>query len=121
MDWRLPILAGYAIGSVSWAVIVGRLALRSDIRILGSGTAGGTNVGRVAGLRWGMLVAALDVGKGLLSTVVGTALAGGDVRGGMLAGVAAVAGHIFPRVVRVPRRQRESRRSRGRVRWSFRR
>lgn len=96
MDWRLPILAGYAIGSVSWAVIVGRLALRSDIRILGSGTAGGTNVGRVAGLRWGMLVAALDVGKGLLSTVVGTALAGGDVRGGMLAGVAAVAGHIFP-------------------------
>lgn len=96
MDWGLPALAGYALGSVSWAIIIGRLALHADIRRRGSGNAGGLNVGRLAGIGWGALVAVLDVGKGALAAYVGMRLAGGDVRGGMVAGTAAVVGHILP-------------------------
>lgn len=95
MDWRMPALIGYLIGSVSWAVIIGRLTFGIDVRRRGSRNAGGANAGRVMGLGWGVLVAALDVGKGMLATLVGAALVD-DFRGGLVAGVAAVVGHIFP-------------------------
>jgi glycerol-3-phosphate acyltransferase PlsY len=96
MDWGLPILSGYALGSVSWAVIIGKLAVHVDVRRRGSGTAGGANVGRLAGIGWGALVALLDVGKGAVAAYVGMRLAGGDLQGGMTAGVASVVGHILP-------------------------
>jgi len=96
MDWQLSALSGYVLGSVSWAVIIGKLALHADIRRRGSGNAGGANVGRVVGIAWGVLVSLLDVGKGALAAAVGVRLSGGDVRGGMVAGTAAVVGHMLP-------------------------
>jgi glycerol-3-phosphate acyltransferase PlsY len=62
-----------------------------DLRGVGSGNPGATNVGRALGRRLGVLVAVLDVLKGLLPAAGFGAL---DHRAGLLAGVAAVLGHV---------------------------
>ena len=59
-------LAGYLIGSVSFAVILAK-AKGVDILKAGSGNPGATNVKRVLGSKWGNIVFALDAGKGLLA------------------------------------------------------
>jgi glycerol-3-phosphate acyltransferase PlsY len=57
-------VAAYLVGSVPFAYIVGRLVRGVDVRRIGSGNVGGTNVMRAAGRAWGALVIALDLGKG---------------------------------------------------------
>lgn len=59
-------LMAYLIGSLPFAIIVGRLVARVDVRSLGSGHAGATNVMRAAGWGAGVLVLILDLGKGVL-------------------------------------------------------
>ena len=86
----LAAAAGYLAGSVSTATIV---ASRRgvDLRAVGSGNPGATNVGRALGRRAGVAVALLDVLKGLLpAAAMGTV----DHRAGLVAGVAAVLGHV---------------------------
>jgi len=90
----LAAVVGYCIGSVSSAVLVGRAAGGIDVRKYGSGTAGGANVGRVLGVKYGMLVACCDVAKGMAAAVVGRAIGGAP--GQMASGAAAVIGHILP-------------------------
>ena len=53
-------LVSYLLGSVSWAVIVGRVFLKDDVRKYGSGNAGMTNVLRTAGKGAAALVAVGD-------------------------------------------------------------
>ena len=95
MNQFVPVLAAltaYAIGSLSFAVIVSRLMGLHDPRSYGSGNPGATNAGRAFGWKVGVLVGALDIAKGLLPVLVVTYLAG-EVPG-LIAGVAAVLGHI---------------------------
>lgn len=94
MRLLLAAVVGYCIGSVSSAVLVGRAAGGIDVRKYGSGTAGGANVGRVLGVKYGMLVACCDVAKGMAAAVVGRAIGGAP--GQMASGAAAVIGHILP-------------------------
>lgn len=82
-------VVGYLVGSASPAVLLAR-SRGVDLRAVGSGNPGATNVGRALGRRAGALVAVLDVLKGLLPAV-GFGLA--DHRAGLVAGVAAVLGH----------------------------
>jgi glycerol-3-phosphate acyltransferase PlsY len=71
------------------------LALRRvDVRTLGSGNAGATNVWRTLGFKMGLAVALLDIAKGAVAAVLGLWL-GGDLFG-VLAGVAAMVGHWRP-------------------------
>ena len=86
----VAVLVGYLVGAVSPATL---LASRRgvDLREVGSGNPGATNVGRVLGRRTGAVVAVLDVVKGLLPAA-GFGLL--DHRAGLLAGVAAVLGHV---------------------------
>ena len=86
----LAAAAGYLAGSVSTATIV---ASRRgvDLRTVGSGNPGATNVGRALGRRTGVVVALLDVVKGLLPAA---AMGAVDHRAGLVAGVAAVLGHV---------------------------
>ncbi|MRS11465.1 MAG: glycerol-3-phosphate 1-O-acyltransferase [Actinobacteria bacterium] len=65
-------VSAYAVGSVPWAVIVVRVFWRQDIRTLGSGNTGATNVLRVFGTAPGLAVLALDVVKGAVGVWLAT-------------------------------------------------
>lgn len=87
----LAAVVGYAVGSVSPAALLAR-ARGVDLRHSGSGNPGATNAGRVMGRRVGVLVAVLDVLKGLVPAA-GFGLALGEPAG-LVAGAAAVVGHV---------------------------
>ncbi|MGH3011453.1 MAG: glycerol-3-phosphate 1-O-acyltransferase PlsY [Gaiellaceae bacterium] len=90
----LLIAAGYVLGSMPWGYWLPRLLRGVDIRTLGSGNPGATNVVRTLGFRFGLAVALLDVAKGAAAALLGLWL-GGDLLG-VLAGVAAMIGHWRP-------------------------
>lgn len=90
----LVIVGGYLIGSIPFGVVLVRLFRREDIRAQGSGNIGASNVWRVYGKSLGLPVALLDVAKGFVPALVGLAVGGEWV--GVLAGVAAMAGHARP-------------------------
>ncbi len=97
----LAILAAYAVGSVPFGWLVARLAKGVDIRTVGSGNIGATNVARSIGKPWGLLVLLLDALKGLLPTALFplAALEASDPRLTHLrvfCGLAAIVGHMFP-------------------------
>ena len=86
----LAAVGGYLVGAVSPAALLAR-SRHIDLRGLGSGNPGATNVGRVLGVRWGVLVALLDVAKGFVPAL-GFSLVDADA--GLVAGAAAVIGHV---------------------------
>lgn len=101
----LLIVGGYLAGAVPFGLIVGRLK-GVDVRTRGSGNIGATNVGRVLGAPYGLLVFALDLLKGLVPTLIGglvlsrqDAAGGGDaVRHLLWVSIASacILGHMFP-------------------------
>jgi glycerol-3-phosphate acyltransferase PlsY len=100
----LLILLAYLIGSIPTAVWISRYFFDIDIREYGSGNAGATNTFRVLGSKWGTIVMAGDVMKGLLATSLyifiphylqsDAELNRTNLMLGL--GLAAVIGHIFP-------------------------
>jgi len=86
----LAAVGGYLVGAVSPAALLAR-SRHIDLRGLGSGNPGATNVGRILGVRWGVLVALLDVAKGFVPAL-GFSLVSSDA--GLVAGAAAVLGHV---------------------------
>ena len=90
----LSVLGGYLLGSIPFGVIVTRLGKAGDLRQIGSGNIGATNVLRTG--RKGLALATLagDGGKGAVAVLVARALWGEDAAA--LAGGAAFVGHIFP-------------------------
>ena len=94
----LVVLGGYLAGSIPTGYWVVRAWRGVDIRTMGSGNIGGTNVWRVFGRRYGLPVVLLDVAKGFAPALVGTLLVG-DLTG-VLAGGAAMLGHWRPLFLR---------------------
>lgn len=94
MSYVIALLAGYFLGNISTSYIVGKMTKNIDIRKFGSGNAGATNTLRVLGVKAGLLVFAVDIIKGVIAVLIGRLIAG-DI-GGMIAGGAAVAGHVWP-------------------------
>jgi glycerol-3-phosphate acyltransferase PlsY len=82
---------GFFVGSINPATIIARV-LHADLR-QGSGNPGATNVGRVLGMRWGVVVALLDVVKGLVPTLVVLTTAGRIPA--YIVGLATVLGHVL--------------------------
>lgn len=64
------VILSYLAGSIPSSIIVSKLVKGIDIREHGSGNAGGTNVFRVLGWKWGVLVIILDALKGALAVIV---------------------------------------------------
>lgn len=96
MTLLLAAAVGYLVGSISTATLAARRR-GVDLRTVGSGNPGATNVGRALGRRAGVVVAVLDVLKGLLPAAGFGAV---DHRAGLVAGVAAVLGHITSPLLR---------------------
>jgi glycerol-3-phosphate acyltransferase PlsY len=93
-------LVAFALGSLPFGLWVGRLFAGVDVRGHGSGNLGATNVYRTLGARLGLLVLALDAGKGVAAVFLARALGGPGFPGGagdagLIGAVAAVLGHSF--------------------------
>jgi glycerol-3-phosphate acyltransferase PlsY len=89
-------IVSYFIGSIPTGYLTARLLKGVDIRTIGSGGTGATNVRRVAGKRWAVFVTVLDMLKGVFALLF-TAVATGALPWGLaLSGFAAVMGHNYP-------------------------
>ena len=91
----LCVIAGYLLGSVCSAVIVCRLFALPDPRTEGSNNPGATNVLRIAGKQYAIIVLIADIMKGLLPVLLAKLLGGGPIIQGFTC-LAAVLGHMFP-------------------------
>jgi glycerol-3-phosphate acyltransferase PlsY len=64
------VVLSYLVGSIPTSIILSKLIKGIDIRLYGSGNAGGSNVFRVMGWKWGILTILLDAVKGAIAVVV---------------------------------------------------
>ncbi len=94
MEWLL-VPAAYLLGSVQPGLLLVRLLLRRDVREVGSGKTGMTNVMRTAGKKAAALVFVLDVAKGVLPVLVAAEVSG-DVWLEAATATVVVVGHVFP-------------------------
>lgn len=100
MLWIL--LAAYVCGSIPFGLLIVRAVGGVDLRTVGSGNIGATNAGRAVGKTWGIVVLLLDALKGAGPTFLapwfaaslGLAVSGQTAS--VLAGTAAILGHMFP-------------------------
>lgn len=94
-DYFIFVPIGYLIGSIPFGYLVVRFVLRTDIRQVGSGKTGMTNVIRAAGPKVGIGVLTLDMGKAVLAIALPIWFT--DTPGAHVgAGLAALVGHIWP-------------------------
>ncbi|MHB1323424.1 MAG: glycerol-3-phosphate 1-O-acyltransferase PlsY [Coriobacteriia bacterium] len=95
------VLSAYLAGSIPFAVIVVKIFWGQDIRTLGSGNTGATNVLRVFGTAPGLAVLALDAVKGALGVTLALLMAPAEWGGAgqdwfrVLGAMSAIAGHSF--------------------------
>jgi acyl phosphate:glycerol-3-phosphate acyltransferase len=90
------ILAAYFLGAIPFGFLLVRASSGRDIRAMGSGNIGATNVARSAGTAVGLATLLLDVVKGYFAVWLMAHYTGGNIRYMMYAGLAAIAGHMFP-------------------------
>lgn len=95
----LAVLAGYLIGSIPTGFLIIRFLRGIDIRTVGSGNIGATNVYRVAGLPVALLVLLIDALKGAVPVLLARAIAA-PPWGEVLAGLAAIIGHNWSAFMR---------------------
>jgi glycerol-3-phosphate acyltransferase PlsY len=98
MKEALLVVAGYLSGSLPFGYWVARAARGVDIRTVGSGNIGATNVWRSVGPRYGIAVVLLDTAKGFAPALAVTLVVGH--LWGVLAGGAAMLGHWRPLFLR---------------------
>lgn len=97
MTRLLPwLLASYLVGAIPTSYLVVRLVKGQDLRRLGSGNLGATNLYRVLGWRYAVPVGLFDMLKGALPVLVFAPRAGGGAVTALGLGAAAVIGHVFP-------------------------
>lgn len=94
------LIVGYLIGSINFSIIFSSKIFKKDIRKLGSGNAGSTNVLRVYGKKWAILTLIIDALKSIVSILIAFIfykyVPFFDQLVPIIAGIGAVLGHIFP-------------------------
>ena len=93
MDWTLAFLAAYVIGSIPFGLLLAMATGKGDIRQIGSGNIGATNVLRTGNKGLAAATLLLDLAKGFAAVLIARQF-WADAVG--LAAVAAIAGHCFP-------------------------
>jgi glycerol-3-phosphate acyltransferase PlsY len=97
------VVLGYLLGSCPWGYWVVRLVRHQDIRKVGSGNIGATNVWRTYGRWLGAPVVLLDVLKGFVPALLGMLYVSPHHLSGIVAGAAAMLGHWRPLFLRFER------------------
>jgi glycerol-3-phosphate acyltransferase PlsY len=97
VNWKFFLipLAAYLLGAIPFSYLITRWKTGGDIRNMGSGNVGATNVLRTSGKLSGLGALILDVGKGVVAVYLGRALGGNEIWGAV-AGFFAIIGHSFP-------------------------
>ena len=90
----IAVLIGYLCGSIPFGLLLAKAAGLGDVRSIGSGNIGATNVLRLGNKKIAALTLFLDGLKGAVPVLLLTYF--GTPQAGMIAGLAAMAGHIFP-------------------------
>ena len=91
----LWVIASYLVGAIPTSYLVVRLLKGQDLRTLGSGNLGATNLYRVLGWKYALPVGIFDLLKGAVPVLLFAPQAGGGDRTAILLGLAAVVGHVF--------------------------
>lgn len=94
MMYLISLIISYLLGSIPFGLLIAKLFNKGDIRKVGSGNIGATNVMRVGGLRLAGLVWILDMVKAIIAVLLGRYI-GGTVFG-VWCGFVAMIGHCFP-------------------------
>ena len=89
----LGIVIGYIVGSIPWALIIGKVFYKKDVREYGSGNLGGTNAGRVLGKKAGIAVIVLDALKAFFVMMAFNFISPSVIP---FAGLSVSIGHCFP-------------------------
>ena len=85
---------GYLLGSIPFGIVITRALGLGDLRKIGSGNIGATNVLRTGNKPAALATLLLDSGKGAIAVLLARALAGQDAA--LIAGAAAFLGHLYP-------------------------
>jgi glycerol-3-phosphate acyltransferase PlsY len=94
--WLLTLPIAYLLGSIPFGYILVRLFLKQDVRAIGSGNIGATNVARSGAKGLGIATLVLDALKGFVAVIFALHISHGNLDVGAAAAVAAIIGHIFP-------------------------
>lgn len=94
MEEIIAVLLAYLVGSVPFAFLLARRR-GYDLRVVGSGNVGATNVLRTSGVSSAVLAMCLDGAKGALAVLVAQRLTSGAATP-VAAGIASIIGHIYP-------------------------
>lgn len=94
VGWLLLGVLGYALGSIPFGVLITKAFAGKDVRSVGSGNIGATNVVRAAGRTAGILTLILDALKGAVPTYAAYLVVG--IPGAAFTGYCAFLGHVFP-------------------------
>ena len=94
MIYIFTLIISYLLGSVPMGILLTRMAGKGDLRQVGSGNIGATNVMRVGGLRMAGLVWSLDMLKAIVAVFIGKYVAGDAF--GAWCGFVAIVGHCYP-------------------------
>ena len=92
----LVVLLAYLLGSIPFGLILARAFGGGDVRKVGSGNIGATNVARAAGMLAGVFTLLLDVAKGAGAVLLAEKLSNSSATWMMAAAFAALVGHCFP-------------------------
>jgi len=94
------VILAYFLGGIPFGYVFVRFAMGKDIRTLGSGNIGATNVHRSAGHKAGVVVLLLDIAKGFLAVWLAALITHNSPEALALAAVAVMVGHAFPILLR---------------------
>jgi glycerol-3-phosphate acyltransferase PlsY len=92
----LALIAGYLLGSIPFGLVLTRLAGYGDLRQIGSGNIGATNVLRTGNKPLAAATLLLDAGKGAIAVLLARMLAPDEPTVAIAAAAGALAGHLYP-------------------------